>query len=249
MTLTFGDVAENNVGMQKIGQLSDEGFNLDDLRRARDWFKERGCECSLVNLCKGLPKEYQSDKDAHLLIVRNGAQAFGVDPNDLYSEQDVLKPDKKAFMRGKVKNKIARWNLCFGPKDQEPDYDNKKGTIVSYDRVPLLNKIRTQLQDMIGDKAKNLVIEGNYYYDLNKCYIGWHGDKERRKVLGLRLGATIPLYFRWYHDWEPISIPMRTILHHGDIYIMSSKAVGYDCGYSSKVTLRHAAGNPKLIPI
>ena len=30
-TITFGDVAENHKGMQKIGTLSDVGFNLNDL--------------------------------------------------------------------------------------------------------------------------------------------------------------------------------------------------------------------------
>jgi hypothetical protein len=30
VSLTFGDVAENHKGMQKIGNLSDNGFNFDD---------------------------------------------------------------------------------------------------------------------------------------------------------------------------------------------------------------------------
>lgn len=35
-------------------------------------------------------------------------------------------------------------------------------------------------------------------------------------------------------------------LHHGDIYIMSSKAVGSDWNLRSKYTLRHCAGSPFL---
>ncbi|SPN79689.1 2OG-Fe(II) oxygenase, partial [Brazilian cedratvirus IHUMI] len=43
------------------------------------------------------------------------------------------------------------------------------------------------------------------YYDVNKCYIGFHGDSERRKVIGLRLGETMPLYFAWWYQGRRIS--------------------------------------------
>ena len=42
--------------------------------------------------------------------------------------------------------------------------------------------------------------EGNYYYDIKKCGIGFHGDAERRKVVGIRLGDSIPLHFQWFLD-------------------------------------------------
>ena len=34
-SLTFGDVAENHKGMQKIGTLSNNGFNLDDINKMK----------------------------------------------------------------------------------------------------------------------------------------------------------------------------------------------------------------------
>jgi hypothetical protein len=50
ITLTFGDQAENNVGMEKIGDLSDEGFSLRDLRRAKRYFEEKGYDCRIKAL-------------------------------------------------------------------------------------------------------------------------------------------------------------------------------------------------------
>lgn len=47
-----------------------------------------------------------------------------------------------------------------------------------------------------------------------------------------------------YHKSMPVG-PQTTIkLRRGDVYIMTSKAVGTDWLHSSKVTWRHAAGNP-----
>jgi len=43
-TITFGDQAENHVGMQKIGQLSQTGFTLEDLNRAKACFEQNGIQ-------------------------------------------------------------------------------------------------------------------------------------------------------------------------------------------------------------
>ena len=39
VTLTFGDQAENHVGMQKIGKLADSGFDYNDLVQAKTKFE------------------------------------------------------------------------------------------------------------------------------------------------------------------------------------------------------------------
>ena len=38
-SLTFGDVAENHKGMQKIDTLSDVGFDLKDINKMKEWFE------------------------------------------------------------------------------------------------------------------------------------------------------------------------------------------------------------------
>ena len=40
-----------------------------------------------------------------------------------------------AFIKGRVVNKRARWNLCFADCDQEPDYENKRGRIVDFKNI------------------------------------------------------------------------------------------------------------------
>ena len=44
--------------------------------------------------------------------------------------------------------------MCFGSVSQEPDYPNKKGTIISYDQVPILKELRNKLPTMLGVKGK-----------------------------------------------------------------------------------------------
>lgn len=144
----------------------------------------------------------------------------------------------------------------FADFDPQPDYENKKGTVVDYTRVPLTSIIRTQIGHLIGDSQ--LLCEGNYYYN-KSCGIGFHGDTERRRIVGIRLGTSIPLVYRWFHKGKPVSDNIILNLNHGDMYIMSDWSVGYnwrcwnsntaccDSNWkcSSLYTLRHAAGAKK----
>jgi hypothetical protein len=50
MTLTFGDVAESHVGMQKIGKMADNGFSLKDLQRASLYYESKGYKTIIINL-------------------------------------------------------------------------------------------------------------------------------------------------------------------------------------------------------
>lgn len=100
---------------------------------------------------------------------------------------------------------------------------------------------------MIGEKGRNLVCEGNYYYDVAKTGCGFHGDSERRRVIGLRLGASIPLHYNWFHNAAPIGYRFKETFSHGDLYVMSSKTVGWDWKFKNQITLRHAAGSNKFL--
>jgi hypothetical protein len=240
--------------MQKVGNLSDCGFNLDDLNRIKDWFESKGSKCNIVNLHWLLGEEdAQAKNPAYILIIKNAVNSLlesEEGANLLFNEQDVLEKDTKAFMYGRVVNKHARHNLCFGEEHQEPDYENGMGRIYAFNEVPLLKRIREKIGDIIGEKGHNLQAEGNYYYDYKKCGIGYHGDSERKKVLALRLGASIPLCYAWFKNNEKISdVITFDNLEHGDIYVMSEKTTGFDWKSSSKYTLRHAAGSDKYVSI
>lgn len=246
-TLTFGNRAENHRNMQIIGEKLEKGLSLDDLQSAKNNFENSGCECTLYHLNSLLSNIIEAE-DAYLLVIKNGLSTIlGTNGADkLYMEQKILKKDTKAFMYGRVVNKKARHNLCFSDFSQEANYEKGKGTIYNFSDLPYLKSVRENLPKFINNKnIINLQCEGNYYYDLDKTYIGFHGDSEREIVIGVRLGSDFPLHYRWYKNNEIVGEQLTLVLSHGDIYIMSDKAVGRDWKKNSIYTLRHAAGLEK----
>jgi len=189
-TLTFSERVENHVGMQQIGELATTGFTVGGLGEISGKFNTT----ELMDLGGG----------AAVLVIRNGLdQIFDMKASDVFFEEhQFLKPwwDRKAFMRGKVVNKHARHNLCFADIDQAPNYELGHGTIIDFKRISNTKMLRDYLHVFFGEKARNLYAEANYYYDVSKCYIGFHGDTERRRVIGVRLGATLPLHYQWYQN-------------------------------------------------
>lgn len=242
MTLTWGDVCENGPGMQKMGQIGEKGYTVDQLETFAREFE--GYECKVYDLNELVEGDHPPAK---VLVVREGMKRLlgGCTLDDVYREQLQLDVDKKAFMWGKVKNKRARWNLCFGEHSQEPNYGEKKGRVYSYSSLPCLDRIRKSVHALF--KEENLVCEGNYYYDVKTCGIGAHGDSERRKVIGMRLGKTMPLRFGWFHNGVHVGKHTDILLRHGDLYVMSEKAVGFDWKKKKTYTVRHAAGAEKYL--
>jgi len=252
-TLTICDRGENHAGMQIIGEYAKKGFSYDDLKKTQVYFKENAIKTEMIKLHNLLSnddiKEFGVEPEkAYLLILRNGLSLF-CDPDDFYDEQDVLDKDRQAFMRGKVVNKHARANLCFWDKSQKADFANKKGTIVKWSKVPLLNNVRLSMKEIIGKNAELNVAEGNYYEKGNDSYINFHGDFERKSVLGLRVGMDKNLIYQWFYRNKIYGNKFETILSHGDIYMMSEKAVGTDWKRKIIPTLRHASGTEKWVKI
>lgn len=254
-TITFGDVAENHAGMEKIGEEAKSGFSYDDLTKFKTFFDDRKIETELYHLNDLLKSNSKLDKkeidkveDAYVLVARKAlVSLLDNDPesvNAFYDEQDELEKDTKAKMRGRVVNKQARHNLCFADFSQEADFEEGKGTIVNFLDVPYLCMLRLSILELTG---LELFAEGNYYYDISKCGIGYHGDGERKIVIGIRVGDDMPLHYRWYHRSEVVSPTIKLMLGQGDVYFMSDKATGNDWKKSSKYTLRHAAGSKKFL--
>jgi hypothetical protein len=65
--------------------------------------------------------------------------------------------------------------------------------------------------------AFTTITQGNLYYDISCCGIGFHGDSERRKVVAVRLGAAFPLQFQWFLRSAPLGQRVNVDLHHGDM--------------------------------
>ena len=250
ITLTFGDCAENHVGMEKLGQLSakGEGYSVAELNTLQTKLKnEHHLNCELYRLDQN---EYEEFPEAAVLVIRNGVDALiATQAINLFNEQAALDVDKKAKMYGRVVQKHARWNLCFDDIGHDPDYENGKGRVVAYKDVPFTQRLKANLPAFFGEKARELKCEANYYYDVKKCGIGFHGDSERRKVIGIRLGASLDMVWQWYKDNEVVDEPIVVPLNGGDVYIMSEKAVGTDWKQRSIYTLRHATGCEKFVTV
>lgn len=258
ISLTFGDQGENHVGMEKIGNMVEpgEGFTYDDFIKYKKIFTDHDYIVKIYDLNKLYTKdEYylENIKDkievekAYVMVIRKGMNFFikeGKTTKDVYNEMDKFEWDRKYYdtRRKIVLDKHARANVCFGAKSVDPNYENKCGRIVGYSKVPNLNSLRTDMKNKLGSKFNNLICEGNRYFDLNKCGIGWHGDAERRKVAAFRLGNSMYLNYNWFHKTKPFGDTLSLKLNDGDMYIMSEKAVGTDWRKSSICTLRHSAG-------
>jgi hypothetical protein len=243
ITLTFGDAAENHVGMEMLGArgAAGSGFTVAELEALAATM----ASAELVRLpCPDAATE--GTEPAAVLVIRG---ALSPERHaTLFEEQATLEHDKKAFMYGRVVNKKARWNLCFDDVPHDPDYAHGKGRVVAWSAVPATSAFIADWPTRFGPKARGLKGEGNYYYNPKVCGIGWHGDTERRKVIALRLGASMPIHFQWYHRSAAVGTIFTIPLNGGDMYIMSEKAVGNDWKSSSKWTLRHAAGAHAHVP-
>ena len=248
--------------MEQLGKMVDvgKGFKLSDFKKIKEKMEKivGVGEIEIYDLCKlgGFDEKICDEmcKDgAYLMVIRNGVNAIlgdlgnGGDKDELFEEQANLNVDKKAFMYGRVVNKNARWNLCFDDKGKEPNYENGKGRVVAFSDVPITKRIVDSMPYYFGDKTSDLKGEGNYYYDVRKCGIGFHGDSERRKVLAIRLGGELDIHYQWHKDGEKVGKRIIVPLSGGDIYLMNEKAVGTDWKKKKIYTLRHATGCDKFV--
>ena len=251
VTLTFGCIAENHFGMQPVGnQISINGFTSENLQKVKSLFEKKGYLCKLYNLNEEIKYIMETGlftiDNAEILVIKNGVELF-TNSEDLFNYLITLNWAKKYWdtRRQDVLNKIARWNLIFSTFNQEPDYRNKKGRIYNIDEIKSLKKIKTELEEYFGEDFKNLECEGNYYYDINKCGISYHGDAERKKVIGMRFGESCDLHYWWYYKTKRVNKRISIPLDSGDIYIMNDKATGNDWKKKNIFTLRHSTGCDK----
>ena len=246
--ITFGEQSENHVGMKKYGNgLSENGFNCIELEEMKIEFEKEGCECEMIDLCNLLGEEERGNIEAKVLIIRNCIDKMLGEGKSESLLEDLLKLkwDNKywdsRFKR--VNNKHARYNLCFGEENKEEDYENGIGRVISYDDVEILKGVKNKMENIC--KEKKFECEGNYYFDAKKCGIGFHGDGERKKVIGVSLCSSDvvrEINWIWYNKSERISERQVVKLNNGDCYIMSEKSSGFDWKRRSIKTLRHAAG-------
>ena len=251
-SLTFGDCGENHVGMEMIGEkgVDGDGLNIDDLNNIKKYFEKENKNCELYylnELYRDEELEYKGEiEDGYLLVVRN----FLGDER-MRKMMESFEWDSKYWdrRRGKVLNKRARFNVCFDFESRDSDFENGRGSIIGYDRVIELKNAREELMNIIGKKGEDLICEGNKYYDISKCGIGFHGDSERKKVICVRLGDSMKLCYSWFYRSKNVGKKLVLDINGGDLYFMSEKSVGNDWKRRSIMSLRHSAGCDKYIKL
>jgi len=273
--ITNGEQGENHAGMQMLGKgLADEGYTLEDALKFKEKFENMGGTAILYDLkeeCLGERKD-ECNEEAYILKFEDGVNVlfrnkiekevekackkgdiikeklFDIyNAEKLFEEQFTFEWDKKYWdtRRSKVLNKNARWNVCYGEEAQEPDYENKKGTVIAYSQCKVMRAWRKELLILIEEFEEDFVAEGNLYYNVLKTGIGFHGDAERRKVVAGNFcdeGVIRELNYIAYLKSERIGKRFRMKLKNGDMYIMIAAAAGTDWKKRKKITFRHAAG-------
>lgn len=248
--ITFGEQSENHVGMTKNGDgLSERGYSYQDLIMIKEKLSEKGIESNIVGLHDMITNV--ECEEAYVLFVNQAVQQLLSSKRErkLFTELSNLSWDTQYWdqRRSKVLNKQARYNLCFGDEYVTADFDNGNGTMIAYDMVPTLKSLRKKMMNIISSTVDNTTLqtEGNYYYNIDKTGIGFHGDSERKRVIGINLSDADgyrEIHWRWFHKSNVLTLPFVQPLHTGDMYIMSEKASGYDWKKRNIPTLRHAAG-------
>lgn len=251
-SLTVGNGGENHTGMQFIGSMrkKGEGWNLERLLYAKGILEDVfNLEVELYNLndlLEGVEiEEGKEPEPAHFMLVKTFLHPDV--HQKILLELETYKWDNKYWdtRRQKVLNKRARENVCYGPEAQEPDYENKKGTIVSYEKSPLVHRLKQTVEILMQDE--NLIVEGNKYMDVTKNGIGPHGDTERVVVACFRIGEAMPMKFGWFHKSVVVGKTLTVNVPGGALYFMSEKATGNDWKRRNEYTLRHAAGCEKYL--
>src|SRR5581483_8916735 len=111
-TFTYSESVENHVGMETIGQKLSSGLMCTQLEAAMASKQFEAANVELIDLQQALPESLRTnDNQAWILIIRNAVSKL-VDNEQFRKDvaSSVASVDKKAWMRGTVKNKTARWN-------------------------------------------------------------------------------------------------------------------------------------------
>ena len=253
VTLTLCEVVENHTGMEMHGESVDAGFTVDQLR---DIAKELGGEVHVLS------SMVEGAEEAAVLVVKGGVNLLTSDESadGIFAELMGLKWDAQYYdaRTKRVKNKLARTNLNFADEDAEADFAAGRGTLVDFARVPQVAALRARVQAIVDAHHSTpfrVLAEGNLYANTgsgkkkDERGIGWHGDTERRNVVGARFGAPMPLRFAWFQWSRQVTDAFELVLEHGDLYVMSAKAVGSDWKQTGggRKTLRHCAGVGKFV--
>ena len=232
-TLSFARQARGHLVTLSVPEAF-TGVTLADLERMAAVLKDRGVDCEITKMA-------HAGEEAHLLHAKN---AF--DPAAAEAELQGINYPTQELLKGEVKNLKKRLNAQIADYSQDADVMSKTQKVVNWDTLPACRAIRDALKEITGEPVLNCDV---VVYPRDRCGIGWHGDRERALIAGVRLGhktGSFPLKFCFFHDWAPVSQVWTFEFAPGDLYIPCAKATGFDAGRPSVVSLKHAAGGGEV---
>jgi len=199
-----------------------QGLSHDDLQRAQRKFESAGCSCRFVHLHMLLPEMVRivqgSRVDAHILLVRGGARAL------MGSDQacnDLLSEQLKLHV----------------------DKGENLHRILLKDDQIKLNRLRSALPNFFPSGIESLTTDAYKYFEPNKNGFSYQGS---RQVICVNLGHSLKVDFHWFHQGNPEGKPFHASMDHGDIYILSTKAMGADWEKKGVYSVQHAMGAQKF---
>ena len=180
-TVTLGDCAENEAGMQIIGNLAPNGVATAHLEQVRDQLQADGIQSRLVDLSQLLAGYVDAAMvpEAKVLVIHKGVNSLMHDNTfeaSVLGELQAMPKDTTTKSYGKVMNKHARHNNTMGDLTQAPDIANGMGTVVNFAHYPRVNALRNTVTGLVN-APHPLVGELNHYFDTSSCGIGFHGMK------------------------------------------------------------------------
>lgn len=252
--ITFGEVAILHIGGAEIGTgMRERGFLVAELCGVKAKVEAAGGRAELHLLSEALPPALRGANEAATLLIRDGASLFlgpGAAEELLQEQRARVAYDQKFWDRRRSRTlcKRARHNVVFGEQGAAASADFKQCTVKAFGEVPRLRAFRDALPQWLGERAQGLCAEGNHYFEAASG-IGFHGDSERKIVVCLCLGRSSTLRYHWrLPGSSEHTLPPRDLrLHHGDVYVMSEKATGFDWRHRASVRLVHGAGSARYI--
>ena len=260
-SITFAKSTEAHVGCEIHGTPAERGYENGDLNRIKAWAKEAGVLCEAIDLSKACGVE----RSGNVLVLRGALKAILTRSSHRLSdlvEEFVQRVhprcDNKMVNFRKVTSKKARRTAEIGPEYCESTIAPAEigsrvepgqilsGIVLPFRELPYSECVLQGLTQVVGDRAKGLRAEVNYYDRVHECGIGFHGDSERPDVLGAVLGHSKELHWQAFQGAMPVGERVIVTLNSGDMYVMDEDACGYawkkDMMSRTRVHYRHAAG-------
>lgn len=253
--LIFSDIVSHGPGMQQFGTPVSYGFSNEEMLQMLSMLPKDQTE--MHNLKNFLPNTLYNISDTFVLIIKN---FFNDDSNNILSVLSSSEASDNEFITGvnwdkerihngklvnnKLCNKLVFYDLNNDFKLPLSLFQNI-GTIYNYRKIPSLHKVQQIISSSMGT---GLFVEAENFYNLNECYVPMNQEKNKRKNVGLILGNDFPLHFCWYHNQQKCSDIYTINLRHGDLYILSDNAAGFNKESKTKLYLKHGFGyNQNLI--